>query len=352
MKVLIVNDYLKHGGAESFCHDLKNKLEKKSIDVYFWTYDTFKKTEKPEINTIPEVIKFEKPDIVHFNNICLIGLEPLKYCIENNIPHIFTSHDYYPVCKTRIMLREDPYVQCQANDFRMCGRCEHRLTNLPDPTEIQKALADTPIVTTCGYMKHVFARFGYNPNNITVIKNGIDLSKYPIQENKEDGYALWSGRFHLEKGLPVFVKASELLSNHKFVITGGGTEQTTNEFGKAEYKGFLSREKYLDTMRKCRVYCLTSIWAEPVSYIQLEAQALGKPVVGFMAGGVPEYFPDGEAGLLVNMDYIEFIDALQYLLDNPKLACEMGAKGRENVEQYTLTKTCESYINLYNRVIG
>lgn len=66
--------------------------------------------------------------------------------------------------------------------------------------------------------------------------------------------------------------------------------------------------------------------------VYLEAWACGKPVVGALAGGVPEVIDDGVDGCLVPFgDSDTLAGRLRQLLDRPETGLEMGRRGREKV---------------------
>jgi len=200
-------------------------------------------------------------------------------------------------------------------------------------------------------MKNLFVKFGYDADNIVTIHNGIQLDKYePTWE--DDGHFLWSGRFHFEKGWFIFLKTAEYLEKKaKFFVTGGGTEEHIADFGKTEYLGFLPYDEYMKVLNSSRAFCMTSIWSEPCGYSQLKAQACGKPIIGFMVGGLPEYIPDGKAGLLLNLDSIEYIDTVNYLIDNPEVAHKFGKQAHENVQRFDIKKTIDEYEKLYKEML-
>lgn len=64
----------------------------------------------------------------------------------------------------------------------------------------------------------------------------------------------------------------------------------------------------------------------------LEAQAAGRPVVGFRVGGMPEVVADGDSGVLIDpFDVVAMADALGRLLSDAPTLAAMGQAGRRRV---------------------
>ena len=65
----------------------------------------------------------------------------------------------------------------------------------------------------------------------------------------------------------------------------------------------------------------------------LETLFHGKPVVAFRVGGIPEVVIDGECGFLHAFGEIDAVaKSLSLLANSPKLAREMGERGRRRAE--------------------
>jgi glycosyltransferase involved in cell wall biosynthesis len=90
---------------------------------------------------------------------------------------------------------------------------------------------------------------------------------------------------------------------------------------------------------------LVTIYApirEPFGLVPLESMACGTPVVAVAEGGMQETILDGETGFLVQRSPESFAEALLKLYENPELAEQMGAAGRQHVLQnWTWDKAAE-----------
>ena len=84
-----------------------------------------------------------------------------------------------------------------------------------------------------------------------------------------------------------------------------------------------------------------------------EALWKGKPVVAGNVGGIPNQIIDGENGFLVDPhDYTMCADRIIRLLENPKLAEEMGCKARECVrEKFLTTRLLSDYLDLISELL-
>ncbi|HXF69543.1 MAG TPA: glycosyltransferase family 4 protein [Thermoflexus sp.] len=73
---------------------------------------------------------------------------------------------------------------------------------------------------------------------------------------------------------------------------------------------------------------------EPFGLVNIEAMAMGKPVVAFAHGALPEIVIDGQTGLLVPPgDEEAMARAIRRLLQNPTQRFALGSAGRERVQE-------------------
>jgi glycosyltransferase involved in cell wall biosynthesis len=95
-------------------------------------------------------------------------------------------------------------------------------------------------------------------------------------------------------------------------------------------------------------------WAEPFGKVLVEAMALGKPVVGTAAGGVPEIIQDGQTGLLVPPRCPKALaGAMQRLAGNAEQAHNMGQRARRRVvERFGADSYVQQIQQLYMELLG
>ncbi len=106
-------------------------------------------------------------------------------------------------------------------------------------------------------------------------------------------------------------------------------------------------------LRRMEVCCLTSK-SEGMPNVLLEAMAAARPVVATRVGGVPELVTDGENGFLIEPGDVEgFAGAVRRLLDEPRLAADMGQRGLECARRdHGCLKAAETLANLYAETLG
>ncbi len=93
--------------------------------------------------------------------------------------------------------------------------------------------------------------------------------------------------------------------------------------------------------------------AEPFGRVALEAMALGKPVIGTRAGGLPEVVDDGVTGLLVEPDDAPALaDAIGRVLGDPQLAHRLGQAGADRVKaMFDIRRTAQQTEDLYDALL-
>jgi glycosyltransferase involved in cell wall biosynthesis len=97
----------------------------------------------------------------------------------------------------------------------------------------------------------------------------------------------------------------------------------------------------------CTLFVLPSHY-EGSPLVNVEAMAVGKPVIATRVGGVAEVVIDGETGLLTAAgDPAGLADALCRLLENPGLAEKLGKAGRREVATLDWPNIAERYDSVY-----
>ena len=88
--------------------------------------------------------------------------------------------------------------------------------------------------------------------------------------------------------------------------------------------------------------------------VGLEAMACGTPVVGFNAGGIPEYVRDGATGLIADHgDEAHLADRLSCLVDNQDARLSMGQQARLMTErEFEISQQSQKYTEFYRVLLG
>jgi len=115
----------------------------------------------------------------------------------------------------------------------------------------------------------------------------------------------------------------------------------------------------VDETTKQRLLAACSLLALPsqvdtFGIVFLEAWQHGKPVIGAMAGGIPDLVQHEKTGLLVPFGNVDDLAAaIRRLLLEPPLAARLGAEGRATVQRaYTWDRTYEDQLAIYRGVLN
>jgi glycosyltransferase involved in cell wall biosynthesis len=139
-----------------------------------------------------------------------------------------------------------------------------------------------------------------------------------------------------EKGVDLALRAlAELPADVVLWVAGDGIEAEPLRRLQAEL-GLEERVRFLGLERNVAPYmqaadCLAcpSVWAEAAGLVNLEAQAVGLPVIGSRVGGIPEHVVEGETGLLFTLgDFRELAECIRRLHGDPQLCRRMSQAAR------------------------
>lgn len=247
---------------------------------------------------------------------------------------------------------------------------------------MQKAvcrLADHVLVNALA-VRAALLKEGYDPARISVIRNGIDVSRFETRERTPGMRAALGlpeqgpvvavfARLNRLKGIEYFLEAAALLKTRfeevRFLIVGDSISDAYRReleafavarglAGRVVFSGF--RDDVPALLREVAVSVLPSL-SEGLSNVVLEAMASGVPMVATAVGGTPEMVEDGVTGLLVPpRDASALAEAVSSLLADPSRGRTIGAAAKQRVAtsfslQATVRKTERLYEHLMSPVL-
>ncbi|TRW44349.1 glycogen synthase [Georgenia yuyongxinii] len=219
-----------------------------------------------------------------------------------------------------------------------------------------------------------------DPAKVHVVHNGIDLEGWRRPDDEAAREAaeatlarlgidaarptvVFVGRITRQKGLPHLLRAVEQLPADVQLVLCAGAPDTPEiaaevtglveglqdkRDGVVWIEEMLPRPELVAVLAAATVFVCPSIY-EPLGIVNLEAMAVGLPVVGSATGGIPEVIDDGVTGTLVPIEQVtdgtgtpvdpraferDLAEALTALAGDPERAARMGVAARRRVEDH------------------
>jgi starch synthase len=255
------------------------------------------------------------------------------------IPHVMTVHSLEPLRPWK--------AEQLGGGYALSSWCER--------VAVESA---TAVIAVSNDMRaDVLAAYpAVDPARVHVIRNGIDTQEYSPDGgtdvlarhgiDPERPIVAYVGRITRQKGLPVLLRAAELLDRDtQLVLCAGqpdtaelGSEVTAMVEHLRETRpgviwlyGMLPKPEIIQILSHATVFACPSLY-EPLGIVNLEAMACGAAVVASRVGGIPEVVADAQTGLLVPPgDPALLAAAISSLVSDPARATAMGQLGRQRV---------------------
>ena len=194
------------------------------------------------------------------------------------------------------------------------------------------------------------------PFGVHVIRNGIELHRYPLVDREEkEGYLLFLGKICRRKGADLAVKAWMTLARP--VKIAGYVPASEEEWfketvmsrvklGSLEFIGPVGFEEKVRLLSGAAALLCPVRWEEPFGLVAAEAMACGTPVIATRRGALPELVEDGVTGFLCD-DEKEVLEAVEKCDEIDPQAC------RERVERlFDSRRMVREYLELFERKLA
>lgn len=229
----------------------------------------------------------------------------------------------------------------------------------------KRALTHTTTAVVCNSSAVAKQLPGYA--DIRVVHNGIDVSAFspaPLSEGFRDKYGIpksaplvgMIGRLRPWKGQMRFLELAHLVHERvpqcRFIVVGGDPFAVEDDYASSvvQRTKVLGLDKVVTfTGQLCDVrppLAEMDLFVhpgdpEPFGLVNIEAMAMGRPVVAFAHGALPEIVDDGVTGLLVPPGHVHAMaQCILKLLADATLRSRMGEAARQRaVKHFSIKRT-------------
>ena len=336
------------------------------------------------LGTVGSVLRAFKPDVVHAWNVHQhLSYASLGLARRRRIPTVLTYQDALPFCYTKYHCYIDRQAPCPARPSyratpRTCPSCRWHYWLFPPRNRLTRSLlgrvVSGPVAVSRALAEALVDNGLPAPR---VIHNGLPLADFPppdgLVEQVGQRFGLGSeavvsgGRMGFFKGQLQLLEAFARLAPRRPAARLALAGRHDDWFGarlarRAEqlelhervvFTGFLPRPEFLALLGAGALFASLSLYLDPLPTVNLEAGAVGRPVLGTCFGGTPEVVLDGQTGRIVNPYRIdEVADGLEALLADPVQRAALGQRAAERVRcEFPLGKMVRSYAELYQEIV-
>jgi glycosyltransferase involved in cell wall biosynthesis len=332
------------------------------------------------LNGVRRVLDEFRPDVVHAWNVHQhLSYAALGLARRRGVPTVLTFQDAQPFCYTKYHCYIDRGAPCPARPAyrarpERCPSCWRHYWFFPPRNRLVRQLIGRWVSHRVA-VSHALAQ-ALADNGLPgaqVIHNGLALDGFPPVPNEirtvsrrfglGDEAVVGGGRMGFFKGqhllLEAFARVAAERPRAQLALAGpddqayaAGLKQRAEQLGigsRVVFTGSLARRDFLALIGAGALFANLSICLDCFPTVNLEAGAVGRPVLGTCFGGTPEAVLDGETGRLVNPHRVpEVVDALRGLLDDAPLRQEVGARAAERIRsRFSLCGMVEAYASLF-----
>lgn len=313
-----------------------------------------------------------EPEVAHLHNVYHhLSASTFTTLKKKNIPIVMTVHDVQPMCPNHRMIRGVDNKICEAcypHQYYNCVRYKCVSNNFSDNAA---AALEAHYYRLRGIWKMVdrficpsefmlgkMVKWGFPTEKMRLVRNPFVL---PTEYSPLGDKVVYLGRFHVEKGIRVFMAALPWLRKYETIVAGSGPDdEWVNNFIK-QYSltnvyraGWVNREHWREVMDVAKVVVIPSLFYENCSMAILEALSYGRIVVATDRGGNRELIHDGETGFLVKPEDPEALAAA--IKKAMELSTEESNRIIKNArqlvrEQHSMEKYLDSLEQIYQEVI-
>ncbi|MBS3741839.1 MAG: glycosyltransferase [Candidatus Cloacimonetes bacterium] len=296
----------------------------------------------------------------------LAGFRIARYCqkYNYNILHLHSAHALSIGILAKLFNPNLILIGVRRVDFSVNK-------NFISKFKYNNSLLDKIVCISNG-IKKVLLKDGIKKSKLITIHSGINTKKF----NSVSPFPNFKEKFNIpqdniiigtvaalvgHKDYPNLLQAAKMVTdeieNATFIALGKGEDEqkikeiadNLNLKNKFKFLGF--RENVGEFLKQMDIFVLASK-LEGMGTSILDAEAVGLPVIGTNAGGIPEVIRNRKNGLIVpKQNSKELAKAIIKLVNDKNMRENFGEKSKEFVREFSVDKNFYNYVKLYRNLI-
>jgi len=303
---------------------------------------------------VSDILKKEKPDIVHAHAPINLGLQGLLAAKRRKIPSVITYHTHFPDYVPHLLNGKLPKMFHEVSQAAVKKMINHIFRQADRVTAPTKEL--------------VSELKSYGLHNTVYLPNGINFEKLKCREGggakfrrkhrigMDKNVAIYLGRLSFEKNLDSLLEAfKKIEKNDRVLLVAGGGPYLKKfkelaaslEIKNIVFTGFV-HEKDVAAAYAAGDLFVSASHSETFGLTFVEAMYMGLPVIGVGKLGPQEIILNGKTGILVKPNRIdELATAMDKLFADEKLRRTMSVAARARSEEYSIRRSIEKTLEIY-----
>lgn len=290
------------------------------------------------------ILKGLQPDVIHIHNLQPFWVGILEVAKKHNIPTYLTLHGYWPVCPSSLLYTDKEREICHQTSWSHCDM--HCGTgNIESVMSKQKTIIEssvTKIIAVSDYVKKRLCDFGYSPEKIITIHNGIDIDRFVPAKSPTRDYILHVWRLSEIKWSKLVLETAWEIPDTKFLFIWS-TKPAWEIPKNVEFIEWVEPTKLIHYYQNAKAVVAPSLWPEPHSLVPLEVMACGTPIIATNVWWNSESISP-ESWILISSSWLK--EALLHLSD--ERLTKIAISWRERVmTSFSLEKMLDAYQEIF-----
>lgn len=360
-RLLFVNEafYPHEGGAERRSYETLSRLARKGFEVKVLTND-FGSGEIPPGIDVEYITKMNESEYFENSSRKITGVLKFTSAVKRKLKEYYDydiySFDEFPILHAlkgfNVINHEKPkfftwhevlkdFYLKKGGLWKVVAGWERKISEK----------YDNNIAVSNAIYKLLLEK--YNKRNVTVIENGVNISDFTTNCDKEWGKIIYVGRVEPHKQLDLLIKEVSKNNHFSMDIIGSGSQlphlrTLVNGSKNISILGHLSKDDLVERMKNAWMFVMPSC-REGFSIASLEAMAASMPVVtrrGEFNFAANEIIQDGENGLVVD-SFPEMFEKMSLLYKDENRWQELSRKATNFSKKYDWNLIADKLAKLY-----